>query len=279
MANRVNGVSGALAPAQIKWYFGGEERLDPGVFLPFLRRFTECILNPLTTALCVGGVLWAARTRRRSGATLFLGWFAGCVISLLLFPNLHRRHVYYQLPFVIVVMYFASLALDELGRYLVVRLSRIPTASVAVVAGALWLCAVSLDQSLTTNLWFTNNNPADEKIAAGRTIRAQVRDGDFVLYVVPDYEGWNPQFLYHARREGANLKVGSLQRGRVRRLLRRHGEDVERLLVFCPESLEEVARAGLDDLGELTLLDRSAEGTLFQLQGFGGSPAPSGARK
>lgn len=242
-----------------RWYFGsGAGRLSVAPWAEIGKSLRDEVLNPVLAMLAVIGVIAALRATGERAARAVLVLVAACVVTVLVFFNLHYEHDYYQLPFAFPLALAAAYGLDRLrgatrARW---RLGRAWDVALLVL-----LLVVSVRHTLG---WYQrlSSTSAAPVMAAGAWLRTQTDPADFVVFVHRSESlSWNPAYLYFAKREGYNLVASRISRAALDDVALRFGDRYRRLFVFAPAFTGEEPVRALDALG----LPVAAEGPAGRL--------------
>jgi hypothetical protein len=245
-----------------RWYFGsGAARLSAAPYLEIAKSLRDEVLNPVLAALALIGVVAAFRHAGDRAARAVLVLVAACVVTMLVFFNLHYEHDYYQLPFAFPLALAAAFGLDRLRAAARARWRLGRGWDVALIAV---LLLVSLRHTLG---WYQrlSSTSAAPVMAAGAWLRTQTDPADFVVFVHRSENlSWNPAYLYFAKREGYNLVASRISRPALDDVTRRFGAHYERLFVFAPAFAGAEPVRALDALG-LPVAAEGPAGRLYRL--------------
>jgi len=225
-----------LGQSDLQWYFSTlAERSQLRGYLRIGKTLFAKAVNPLAMIVAALGVLSALIRYRKENNRLLLVWLLGCIVATMTFLGVHR-HDYYQLIFVAPLAAFAgqglvlldSIIRDAIGNGLRGRLA----VGVVLAIFALFAPYHEIDTFLQMN-----QSRLGGRDKTGKWLQEVTSPKDFIVYAL-DGEGWDPSYLYFAKRDGYNLDCDQSSKS-LDEIRERFGPSYSNLYLFVPRALKE----------------------------------------
>ncbi len=239
------------------------DRFDPATYAPIAIGLRDCLLGALNLALLLPGVIVVAASRIRGRALLF-AWGLGAVVYPVLFVPMHRLHTYYHLPLVLPLVVFAAAPIAWAAQRIRQRAVRAGLV-VAYAAGCALAAQPGYDRLAT-------DDPVG-RIEAGGFVADHTSPDDFVVFVVPGRQTFDPSHLYFAARDGFNLSPVYLDLPSLQQVFAtcvaqpRRGRPYRDVALFVPASLVDSLAPRVASLGVFRPVASGAAGRLWRLVG------------
>ncbi len=264
-SDAVNHPSGFLAAEEANAFGSFHWYLRPPAWARIARSLLKEVLPPFGSVLALVALAVFARRTKTRYAALYTGLMIGVVSTLVIFFNHERQHDYYQLPFVLPFAFFSGFAL-----HLILVAGR-----AARRAGRRRLALCALPSALLLVLLNAATGYAayrglldvrtDLLRMRGAWVREHTRPDDFVIFVTgPSATSWNPEHLYHVKRDGYNLPRRAVGDRALVEIYQRFGQRYSRVLVFVPQARSDDLCGRLAALGAGRLAEHK-EWALFEL--------------
>ncbi|MBF0287360.1 MAG: hypothetical protein HQM14_06025 [SAR324 cluster bacterium] len=203
------------------WYFSNmQDRMNPLHYFALIKQYFRDVVPPPFLFFAIVGIFIYQKNYNNQSKYLFLGLLLGSIITILIFFNVMRRHNYYWIPYIFITCFFTGCCIDwfysslqgwltkKTSRYRLMRWNQ-ELLCKTIIPRSMILVFISLTVLLSYRFTITRVEQ-HWQINAGMMINQNTPLNAMVIYVVSNDAGWDPSYLYYARREGYNVSSSGL---------------------------------------------------------------------
>ncbi len=256
------------------WYFSNlRDRVTSTYYIMLIDRFFyEVVTPPVFFFFIVGIFIYQKKCSDRT-KYIFVGLLLGSIITMLIFFNVMWRHNYYQIPYVFITCFFAGYFIDWFYTFLRNLIMQNKMLYTTMLGNQIIKYEAIIRRSMSSLLllltlflsykYAVSTNEQHWQINSGIFINQNTPANALIIYVAPNNAGWNPSYLYFARREGYNVPIGGLNTELLEEKLKKFGNSG--FYLFIPKIFP-IANKNMFQEFNRSLIAESSDGILFKFK-------------